>query len=323
MLKNKVGIINNMNAKKNKSGRYTKETMQPILGELGFVIDTYSIEEMEKAVDFLIEKNVDFVGVNGGDGSVQKFLTTWINKAGENNLPKLIPFAGGSTNAILSYLEQKMVTPIVTLKKFVSKVKTYQLLYAENNLLKISLDEDDFTPIYGFSFANGVVYKVVELYLENNKPGVAWVMQTIMQIIGGISMRMDKYLYYINPINEKFVADGKIFPEQKIKATLVTSFSKPFPTFTIFKNVHRNIDEAFYLVASLSFPALINNIHNILFGLGDIVVGDGGGDIWIDSAKEINLKTKAGFMLDGELYKPESQANINIISGPAITIVIV
>jgi len=321
MFTGKVGVINNMNAKKNRTGKYNKDVMQPILGDLGFVKDTYTLEEMENAVDFFIEKEISFLGINGGDGSIQKIITTWINKAGGENLPKIIPLAGGSTNVILLYLDRKPVTPIETLNNFVLKLNKYQLLYSEINLLKIEIEQDNFQTVYGFSFANGVVYKLVEMFLENNKPSVSWIMKKIMQIIGGVSMRIDKYMYYIRPIDEKAKVDGKVFPENKVKATVMTSFEKPFPTFTVFKSVDRKAGEAYYMVSNLAFPAILNNIHNILFGLGEVIKGDTAGEHWIGSAKELSLFTKEGFMFDGELYKPEKETNITVSVGPLVTLV--
>ncbi len=318
-----VGIITNMNSKKNKSGRYRKEVLQPILGDLGVVIDTYSLEEMSEAVAKLREMNITFLGVNGGDGSLQKVLTEWIRQGGEESIPRIIPLAGGSTNALILYTKRRAEPPTVTLKKFVRKFQTYSLLYMENNLLKVTLNGEDIPPQYGITFANGVIYKFVELYLSNNKPGIRWVLRTIMEVIGGITMRIEKYLYYLEKINAQVTVDDKKYPSNQILASILSTLKTPFPTLTVFRNIERNVDQFYYIVTDLKFPTVLNNIHNIFFGMGEVVKGPNSGEFWIGAANRVIERTREGFMLDGELYKPAECEDIIIESGPTITLTVI
>ncbi len=317
-----VGIITNMNSKRNKSGRFSKEKLQPILGDLGIVIDTYSIEEMQEAVQRLREENITFLGVNGGDGSLQKVITEWIRQGGEDSLPRIIPMAGGSTNALILYTRKRPESPIRTLEKFVKKYKNYSLMYMENNILRVIMEGEDLPPQYGITFANGVVYKFVELYLSNNKPGVRWVLRTIMEIIGGITMRIDRYLYYLEKINAVVTVDGKRYPSNQILSSIISTLKTPFPTLTVFRNVERDVNQFYYVVSDLGFPTILNNIHNILFGMGDVVKGPNSGDFWIGAARQVVERTKEGFMLDGELFKPSECEDIIIESGPTLTLTI-
>ncbi len=323
MGKHTVGIITNMTAKKNKSGKYKKEVLQPILGDLGIVIDTYSLEDMRKAVERLMKDEVTFLGVNGGDGSLQKILTEWIRQGGEENIPRIIPLAGGSTNALIYYTGRKPESPALTLRKFVSKFKTYSLMYMENNLLKVTMEKEEFPPQYGITFANGVIYKFIELYLENNKPGVRWVLRTIMEVIGGITMRIERFLYYIEKINAKIYIDGKEYPSNQVITSILSTLKTPFPTLTIFRNTDRDVEQFYYLVTDLKFATIVNNIHNIFFGIGEVIKGPNSGDIWIGSANQIIEKTKEGFIIDGELYKPSECQDIIIESGPTVAVTVV
>ncbi len=318
-----VGIITNMNSKKNKSGRFKKDVLQPILGDMGIVIDTYSLEEMKEAVAKLREENITFLGVNGGDGSLQKVITEWVRQGGEESIPRIIPMAGGSTNALILYTRKRPESPIRTLDKFVKKYKNYSLMYMENNILKVTMEDENLPPQYGITFANGVVYKFVELYLSNNKPGVRWVLRTIMEVIGGITMRIDKYLYYLDKINAEVTVDDKKYSSNQILSSIISTLKTPFPTLTVFRNIERNVNQFYYVVTDLGFPTILNNIHNIFFGMGEVVRGPNSGDFWIGAAKKVIEKTKEGFMLDGELFKPSECENIIIESGPTLTLTII
>ena len=128
--KNKcIGVITNLNSKRNKSGRFTKDTLQPIIGEWGFVYDTSSLEEMEERVLHLGRRNIKYLAINGGDGTIQKVLTSWINNFGESGIPHIIPLNGGSTNAVVRHMSLRAYNPITALKRFMNSDKSVFFKY--------------------------------------------------------------------------------------------------------------------------------------------------------------------------------------------------
>ena len=313
-----IGVITNLTATKNKTGKFTKYTLQPILGEWGEVIDTRSFDEMERAIDHFIEKGISYLGINGGDGTIQKVLTSWINKAGEDNIPNIIPLNGGSTNAMVRHMSYRAYNPTTALRKFMNKFKKNEVKLLEVSLLRIEYDKKP--ALYGITFANGTVYKFIKKYLENGKPGIRWVFREITQTIGGIALNLENYKYLVEPIEAKVYVDGKQFPSKTIKAAVITSIHEPFPGLTPFKNVKKERNQFYYIVSDLDIFTAIRNAHNLLWGL-ELVFYNFSGPHWMGGGDNIQIETKDGFIIDGELFDVSEPTVIDISSGVKVNFV--
>lgn len=317
-----IGIITNLNSKRNKKNKYNKFLLQPIIGEWGTVIDTKNFEEMENAIKIFIDNNVKYLGINGGDGTVQKVVTKWIQLNGEENLPYIIPIAGGSTNAINRFLNQTVHSSPVALRKFMKKFLKNSVDLHETPLIKVE-GNNELLPAYGFTFANGTVYKFIKRYLKNGKPGIRWVFSEIMKTIGGMTMGVEEYMELVEEIEAEVKIDGRLFPSNRIKAAVATTLDTPFPGITPFRDVNRLRGEIYYVVSNLDIFTAVRNIHHLLWSVGDMVYYKNSLPHWKGKAKNIDvLHSNSGFIIDGELFELENLDKTIITAGPNINLAV-
>ncbi|GEM_PF-2944325 len=314
-----IGIITNLNSSKNKKGRFSKNVLQPLLGEWGEVIDTASLAEMRNAVSYFIEKEISYLGINGGDGTIQKVITEWIRQKRDEDLPNIIPLTGGSTNAMVRFLSARAYNPATIVKRFMKKFMKNEVDLIEIALLKVEGDQLEH-PQYGITFANGTILRFIERYLQYGKPGIRWVLKEIMQTIGGIAMNVKEYRELIEPIRAKVIIDGIPFPSETVKAAVATSISEPFPTLTPFRKVSKNRMEFYYIVSDLDIFTALRNAHNLLWGF-DLVRYEFSGYHWMGAGKKMTIETDEGFIIDGELFHPEEWSKITVTSGIKVNFV--
>ncbi len=309
-----IGIINNLNAKKVKKKGITSSIFNKILQELGEARDTLNLSEMERVLDYFKEKGVKFLGISGGDGTVQQVITAWIRKFGEKSIPHIVMLGGGSTNTIMNGIGQKVRSPIDTLKTFVSDFKSKDIKIIKQRILKV---ETNLNTYYGASFANGILYKMEKKYFDDGKPGVFGVFIETIQIILGIIFRIKKFVNFITPIKCEIKIDGK-FLSNTMMTVGASVLNKPFPVVDPFKNLR---GELYYLFSNLNFFETVINLINIAFGKKDIITFENNRKYHRGTASRIELKQCGGFTIDGELFSPNN-SEVIISPGPQLSFVV-
>ena len=314
-----VGIINNLNAKKNRKKNLNSKILQPVIEGLGEVRDTRTFEEMEVALEEFKKRGVKILGVSGGDGTAQRVITAWIRKFGEESLPKILLLAGGATDAVIHAIGQKLKCPRQTLKDFVEEVSQKSIIVKKMKLLKVEIDD---AVEYGVSFANGIIYKLEKKYEDDGKPGVWGVFVEILQIIFGIIFRVKKYLDFIRISQcEVYVSSRKLV--DGILAVGVSVLDRPFPVVNPFGGLKRRVDEVHYIVAKLNFWEALKNLIKIAFGKLNELHTRKGGFFERGTAEEVILRTADGFIIDGEIFELSEVKNIKISSGPEVEFIVV
>ncbi len=311
-----IGIINNLNAKKNAKRSYTKEKLKKVIGDAGYVKDTRDFREMEETVEEFRKRKIKIFGISGGDGTVQRVVTTWIRKFGEETLPHIFLMAGGATNTIMNGIGQRIKSPLATLKDLVSSLKSNGIKSTNLHLLKVSYQGKN---EYGASFANGILYKMEKKYFEDGKPGVYGVFKEVIEIIGGIFMRKEEYLQFIEPVDCIFQVDDKLVMEE-IMASGVSVLSKPFPIVDPFHNLRG--EGLYYLVSDLPFLTTLRYLPQIVMGRINSIRVKGKIGFLRGVAETIKMITSEGFTIDGELFDVKQRCEITLTRGPAVKFLI-
>ncbi len=311
----RVGVVNNLNAKKNSRKKINAELLGTVADGCGYIFDTASIGEIDEVVEYFYRKEIQYLVVNGGDGTVQRVLTAWINKFGENSLPRVLMLAGGATNTIMNGIGQKVRHPVKTFADFVTRLKSDDFVTTRLNLLKVEYDDKK---IYGASFANGILYKLEKKYFDDGKPGVLGVFFEVLQIILGIVFRVKKYIDFIRPAHCPFYADGEKLVDI-VMASGSSILKKPFPVVDPFKNLSGDI---YFLISNLNFGETLINLFRIAFGKSNKIDGGKERTYSRGTAAEIYMECNQGFTVDGELFQPENPG-IRISKGPEVEFVII
>lgn len=166
-----IGVITNPKAKKNLRRPWIKDSLQRIVGDAGWVYETRSIDELTGLAHEFIDKGIEILAVNGGDGTAHIALTYFIPIFQKLNkpLPKVLSLRGGTMNTISNSIRHKgkgedILSNIV--KKYKNKEPIEQI---RQPILRIV--NQDGKARYGFMWGYGVVGNFLELYYKGTSLG--------------------------------------------------------------------------------------------------------------------------------------------------------
>jgi len=155
-----IGIITNPYSKLNKRNPVRPLLLGYILGEQGQLEVTESLDALQQVAERFRDSDIKVLAINGGDGTVARTLTAFIRAYGDQPLPKIALLRGGTMNVLASNLGVRG-SPESLLYRYLEahsastplKLVGVQTLEVEGN--------------YGFLFADGVAYAVLEEFYQN------------------------------------------------------------------------------------------------------------------------------------------------------------
>ncbi len=93
-----IAVLTNVEAGKNRFGRYKSYGIPEIVGPDGLVEETETMQEIDGAIERMLTRGERLICINGGDGTMQRTITHMINKYGEEAIqasPSSFPCAAG------------------------------------------------------------------------------------------------------------------------------------------------------------------------------------------------------------------------------------
>jgi len=154
-----IGIIVNPHARDYKRSPSLANKLGFIVGDQGSCHATRDLLDVEHlAVDFK-DRSIDILGLSGGDGTIHKTLTTFINVYGETPLPKIALLRGGTMNNLASTLNihgtaEHLLSTLI--------LKYHQGIEFEETEVPMMKINDS----YGFLFGMGIGSRFIEEYNE-------------------------------------------------------------------------------------------------------------------------------------------------------------
>jgi diacylglycerol kinase family enzyme len=160
-----IGVVLNTKAGKKKFGfrGHAREKLAFLLGDLGCIKETKEIEEIEEVANFFCDRDVDILGIVGGDGSNHYILDTFLKVYKNKPLPKVALLCGGTHNAHALSIGVKG-PPDRLLQNIVHKQKTQENFTTTQRIL-IQVDDGQRVH-YGFTMASGFMNRFYEELIE-------------------------------------------------------------------------------------------------------------------------------------------------------------
>jgi diacylglycerol kinase family enzyme len=152
-----IGIIVNKNAGKHRAFRgQIGEKLAFVLGDPQTLRQTSSVDEIDDVARSFLERDIDILGIGGGDGSNHYTLTKFIEVYGDKPLPKVAFLLGGTHNAhgLSVGLKGK---PEQLINRIMRKYHTGERLDVTRR--KVLRVDDGRRVHYGFSMATGFMYR--------------------------------------------------------------------------------------------------------------------------------------------------------------------
>ena len=315
-----VAVLTNVEAGKNRYGRYRRYGIPDIVGPGGMVIETETMEEIDGAVERMLARGERLLCLNGGDGTVQRTVTHMVNKYGEGSesIPVLFPLRGGTMNLLADHLGIKGTPPELLRLAVEAERRDGELPCVEVPTLRVTRQMGGAVEReYGFFYGNGALYRFHRVYYRETKGGpVAAAKLFAKCAIGGATRRTHyKDVFGLTPA--RVVIDDFEMPADEVTVVLAVIFQVVVITFDAFRDEGEG---DFYVIAtSVPIFRLARKLHRLLWARGGEPPYPRE-EFFNQRASRIFMECREGYSLDGEVFELEEPYTLTIERGPAVRV---
>ncbi len=312
-------IINNMNAGKNKAHAYNKSNFIPHIVNDTFAMDTYSMDDLGVALDFVKKEGINLLMINGGDGTMQMTMTELIKHLPEDRIPIILPLRGGTMNMVANNLGVRK-SPIDTVRIIMRHVAAFNR--GEEDLSTIPLKvlkikDARYGVRYGFTFSNGVVYRIQKAYYATGNPSFQTAANLTTALIGSFVLGTPTGRKYFERMKVCIEIDGRTYPYDKVMLSVASVLKKLVLWFKPFyESEKKGLDKFYFLAVSMDSFTIIANIRAL--STGKLRSEKSFNNV----AHEIRIQAEGGYGVDGELTE-DVPSDVTITEGPPINFLVV
>ncbi|MFH1829505.1 MAG: diacylglycerol kinase family protein [Pseudomonadota bacterium] len=172
-----IGIILNPYSRSNKLNPERMRKLGFIVGDKGSCHSTETLDEVRELAHEFKEREIDILGISGGDGTNHRTLSTFLEVYGDMPLPRIALLRGGTMNNLANQLGIKG-TPEKILSNLIIKYHE-SIPFEEKKINMIRVNG-----AYGFLFGMGLITRFIEVY-QNVEDGptpvrAAWLLSRAM-----------------------------------------------------------------------------------------------------------------------------------------------
>ncbi len=312
LIQNKTfGMIVNQNGGKVKSGTYNRKEFEAILKDDGLIIETKSIKDICPALMNFKKNNVSVLFIYGGDGTQQKVISEIIRL--KINFLFVVPLKGGTMNMLVK--DVGLGKPPIKVIRSIRSIYSANMPFFKKSIIRVLINSADC--LYGFYFANGVIYKILKRYYEDGACFTNALKVTIQGILGSI-LTSHTYSRLFEPVGCRVVLDDKEINKIMFLGIMFGTLNRLVFGFRPFIEQAKENNEFNFIAYSFDRKKLIRYFPYLARGkMVDNL------DIYPKTVKKLTLETNSGFALDGEVYNIDrlSKFEIDIIGHINIPII--
>lgn len=307
---NRIGIIHNPFARKNRKKPSLADRLEQTVGDWGTLYNTKGVEELPGIAEEFLKNGTDILAVNGGDGTLQLALTAFHKVYGEKPLPKVVILRGGTMNTVSNSLKIKG-NPESILKGVVAKLEKGE------KLRRIPQHTLNVNGHIGFMAGAAVVTKFLDEYYSSTTRGPAQAAKMVSKLCASAFLKTPYAENLFSKVPMRVLVDGRDLGQESYMVILGCTVKE---IGLGCKPTHRAYDRPGHLhfIASSMKPGDLVKELCALWAGKDIVHPD---MYYNGVAKSVRLEFDGtlGWMMDGELY--DSKEAIQIGVGPDTKIV--
>lgn len=304
-----IGVVMNPHSRSNRRNPGRLKRLAFIVGDKGSCHATQDVFDLEQVASEFAAREVEILGISGGDGTVHHTISTFIQVYGSRPLPMIALLRGGTVNNVAGAVGV-CGTPESVLSRLILK-------YHEGApFVTTPVHCLDVNGKYGFLFGNGLAVNFIGEYIrlgEGGGPTVAWL---ITHSVCSAIVNSPYFLKLAPRYDATVTVDGTVWPFKNytvINAGTVEPFGFGFAPFYR----ARERPSHFHILATSMLP------RQILHSFGTIWAGrrlrsEHALDA-IASRVEITLAEPAPYMIDGEFYPAVEKLTLRC--GPALTMI--
>ena len=226
-------------------------------------------------------------------------------------LPAIVPFRGGTINALCNNLKNKDA-PEDTLKKFLGitpshRIRTYK------HLLRLEEQGENYENIrFGFSFANGALVSAYNEYYKARNPGLGAALKIILKIFTSGMVTLGSGPGVIAPVEMKVSIPGKVDREGKFRVVVASVLDNPTLWWKPFGQELNGRPVFHYLVNSMATHELVWNMMDLFVSKAQHPLHN------VGQTSEVKVECDTGYIMDGEVFGVGQKLEIRLTLGPAL-----
>lgn len=303
-----IGIILNPHSKKHKKDPSRMDRLGFIVGDKGSCRQTQNIQALEEVIHEFKERQIEILGIGGGDGTNHVVLTHLMRIYQDQALPKITFLRGGTLNTIAASCgiygsPEKILSNLICKYHEDGEFKNTYL-----NMLEVNGK-------YCFIFGMGVLYRFMKAYYNggNSSPLRAGI--TLCKSVSSALFNTEFSRKMFERFNAEVTVDGKVWPFKNYSALYAGSVEQLGLNFRVFH--YSSIENKFHAAGFSTAPRKILRYVPFMF-LGkpsacpDLIERPAG-------EMKIVLEEAMPYTLDGDMLEPAKEFIVRI--GPRIHVV--
>lgn len=304
----RFALIYNPKAKRNRKFPWRMYRYRSIVKPVGDFIVSENLTHLEEVIADLRRRECEIVGICGGDGSIQKTITTVIHEWKGRPLPLFALVKGGTMNTIITALGLRGMGRSY-LRALVHKLRHDEPIDSvERPMLKVN---EHFAFMFGLGFAT----KLMSVYYKGG--GGA---RTVMSIIGRGALSVATGSEFARWIAEPFEAavqvDGRPVAEKHFTALLAGTITRYPLGFLLVPRALEKPHHFHLRLASFPLPYYFRFLYRLHRGMP--IPDD---RFWEHITQKVEIETpqEQPLILDGEMLTAGTKLNVEL--GPSLSFV--
>ncbi len=303
-----IGIVLNPHSKKHKLDPDRMKKLAFIVGDKGSCKETTDLGDLRRVAEEFKTRDVEILGIGGGDGTNHVTLTTFIKVYGEKPLPKITFLRGGTLNTLAVSCGIKGSSEQI-LSNLIYKY------HADKPFQMKELDCMNINGEYGFIFGTGVIYRFMHSYYSGipSATRAAW---TLTHSIASALVNGPFALKMFERYAAEVTVDGKAWPFKNYSAIYAGSVDRLGLGFKVF---HYSEQPGKFHAICFSLPPrnVLRHVPRMAMGLPSLT-----DELIEQPASEmlIRFEEPQPYTIDGDMLPSVSEVIVK--TGPRLKIVV-
>ncbi len=306
-----IGVISNPRARLNRLSPRIRERLAFIVGRGGEVASTWSLDDAASAAEAFRDNGIDMVAISGGDGTAHRTLELLLQVYGDDPLPPILLLPSGTQNMIprsFGVGSSSLFTMLLALARYRHNLP---MRCIRRNVLRVN-------DHHSFLFGLGITPRYLSMYYERGDTTPLGAAKLVGEIVKGHVLGSGELARaLVEPLPLRYRLDDG--PEQQgTLHTVFCSFVEEISLgFRIFPRAGWDPNVFEVLLASSDPTSVISRLHQLWVGSLRPIP-----DMERVRARsfELTLERPEPWVLDGEIYPPESHFVIR--PGPELRFVV-
>lgn len=310
-----IGLISNPHSRVNRRSPRAIERLRSQLGPDDVVELTSDIDELHRVAAEFLDRGIDVLALNGGDGTNHITLSAFVDVWGDTPLPPIALLCGGTMNTIARGFGVRGSPPKLLHRLIEARRQGSMPPAVERPLLRVTADGET---SYGFIFGNGVVYNFLSEYYAHEDVSPTVAARLLARSVASVLARGELAGRLFRPFRAAIEADGAPWLDGEFVAVMASNQPELGLGFRPFARCGERPD-AFHVVA-ITGPhmAVVRALPTIRVA-GRLTDRPGFEDR-VCGALAFRSDTSIGYTIDGDIYTTDGPVLVE--AGPRVRVLV-